>query len=148
MERQPDRESAIRKELEAAYARNVDAFKRNDTAYLEEVFAPDFQVTDFNGETHDRQFIVNYIRKNAQTFRVLELSMEITELTIEDDRAIAIVEQKGSRAFNDEQGVSHQLDVGAIQRETWVKTADGWRLQRVEEMELLYALKDGEPMTQ
>lgn len=148
IKQQTDREKTIRKELEAAYARNVEAFKRNDVAFLEQIFAPDFQATDFSGETHDRQSVVDYIRHNARTFKVLELSMEIMELTIEEHRAIAIIEQKGSRAFDDEQGTSHQLDVGAIQRETWVKTSGGWRLQQVEEMDLLYALRDGEPVTQ
>lgn len=148
MGKQIGAEGNVRKELEAAYASNVDAFKTNDVAYLERVFASDFEATDFNGETHDRQMVMNYIRHNAGTLEVLALSMDIVEFTIRDSRAIVMVEQKSSKTLTDDEGELHQLDVGVVQQEVWVKDSEGWKLQRVEEKELLYAFKDGESMVQ
>ncbi len=142
-----DNEKIIRKELKAAYVRIVDALKKNDAAVFEELLASDFQVKLLNGETHDREWILNYIRNNAKAFKVLKLSIKIKKLTINRDEAIALIEQKSSRTFNDAQGKSHRLDVGAIQQETWVKTAEGWRLKHNEELKRLYVKQDGKPVT-
>jgi hypothetical protein len=142
-----DAEGKIRKQLKANYARIVKGFKRNDPAVWEGFLAPDFRLKLFNGSVQDRQWVVDYVRNNAKTFKVIKLSMTIRELVIEGADTTAIVEQKSSRTFKDEQGVSHKLDVGALQRETWTKTPGGWQLRAVEEWKVLYVLKDGKPMT-
>ena len=143
-----DSKNDTRKELKAAYVRIVDALKNNDPAVFEELLAPDFQVKLINGETHDREWILNYIRNNAKAFKVLKLSIKITKLTVSGNEAIAFIEQKSSRTLNDAEGKSHRLDVGAIQQETWVKTAEGWRLRHNVELKRLYVKQDGKPITQ
>ena len=141
-----DAEGRIRKELKANYARIVKGFKKNDPSVWEGFLAPDFKLKLFNGLVQDHKWVVDYVRNNAKTFKVLKLSMTIKELKIEGNDATAVVEQKSSRTFT-EQGNSHQLDVGALQRETWTETPSGWRLKSVEEWKVLYLLKDGKPMT-
>ncbi len=143
-----DGKKTIRKELEAAYVRIVDALKKNDPTTFEELLAPDFQVKLINGETHEREWLLNYLRNNANTFKVLKLSIKIKKLTVRGNEAIVIIEQKSSRTLSDEQGKPHQLDVGAIQQETWVKTPEGWRLRHNEELKRLYVKQDGKPVTQ
>jgi hypothetical protein len=143
-----DTEGRIRKELEANYASIVKGFKKNDPAVWVGFLTPDFKLKLFNGAVQDRQWAADYVKNNARTFKVLKLSMTIKELIVEGQDATAVVEQKSSRAFNDEQGKSHQLDVGALQRETWTRTPSGWRLKSVQEWKVLYLLKDGKPMTQ
>jgi hypothetical protein len=138
----------IRKQLEAAYVKIVDALKKSDPITFEELLAPDFQVTLIDGQTHDREWLLNYLRNNAKTFKVLKLSIEIKELTISGNEAIALIEQKSSRTFTDAEGKPHQLDVGAIQQETWVKTAEGWKLKHNEELKRLYVKQDGKPVAQ
>lgn len=143
-----DSKNDTRKELKAAYVRIVDALKNNDPAVFEELLAPDFQVKLINGETHDREWILNYIQNNAKAFKVLKLSIKIKKLTVSGNEAIALIEQKSSRTLNDAEGKSHRLDVGAIQQETWVKTAEGWRLRHNVELKRLYVKQDGKPITQ
>jgi hypothetical protein len=140
-----DGEEKIRKELKANYAKIVKGFKKNDPAVWEGFLIPEFKLKLFNGSVQDRQWVVGYVRNNAKTFKVLKLSMVIKELKIERDDATAVVEQKSSRTFTDEKGNTHRLDVGALQRETWTRTPDGWRLKSVEEWKVLYLLKDGRP---
>ena len=141
-------QGSIRKELKASYALIVKGFRRNDPSVWEGFLVSDFKLKLFDGSVRDRQWVVDYVRNNAKTFKVLKLSMTIKELVIEGDDATVVVEQKSSRAFKDEQGKTHRLDVGALQRETWTKTSGGWRLKAVEEWRVLYLLKDGKPMTQ
>ena len=143
-----DSKNDTRKELKAAYVRIADALKNNDPAVFEELLAPDFQVKLINGETHDREWILNYIRNNAKAFKVLKLSIKIKKLTVSGNEAIVLIEQKSSRTFNDAEGKSHRLDVGAIQQETWVKTAEGWWLRHNVELKRLYVTQDGKPITQ
>ncbi len=140
-----DTEERIRKELKANYAKIVKGFKKNDPAVWEGFLVPDFKLKLFNGSVQDRQWVVGYVRNNAKTFKVLKLSMVIKELKIEGDDATAVVEQKSSRTFSDDQGKTHRLDVGALQRETWTKTPSGLKLKSVEEWKVLYLLKDGKP---
>jgi hypothetical protein len=143
-----DSEEQVRKALKANYARIVKGFKKNDPSIWEGFLAPDFKLKLFNGSVQDRQWVLDYVRNNAKTFKIQKLTITIKELTLAGDDATAVVEQKSSRTFNDEQGKPHQLDVGALQRETWTKTPGGWRLKTVEEWKVLYLLKDGKPMTQ
>jgi hypothetical protein len=141
----PSPEDSLRKELEENYTKIVDGFKNNDPSVWEGFLAPGFQLKLFNGQIQDRQWVSNYVRNNAKTFKVVSLSMRIQSLTIEGNDAIAIVEQKSSRTFKDKEGQPHQLDVGAVQREVWTKTLDGLRLRFVEEKEVLYVKEDGKP---
>ena len=140
-----DAEDAVRQQLAANYAKIVKGFKKGDPAAWEAFLVPEFKLKLFNGSVQDRQWVVGYVRNNAKTFKVLKLSMVIKELTIEGDDATAVVEQKSSRSFNDDQGKAHRLDVGALQRETWTRTPNGWMLKSVEEWKVLYLLKDGKP---
>jgi hypothetical protein len=138
-----DPEETIRKELKANYAKIVKGFKKNDPAVWEGFLIPDFKLKLFNGSVQDHEWVVGYVRNNAKTFKVRQLSMVIKELKVEGNDATAIVEQRSSRTFNDEQGKAHRLDVGALQRETWTETPGGWKLKSVEEWKVLYLLKDG-----
>ncbi len=94
-----DSKKIILKELKAAYVRIVDALKKNDAAVFEELLAPDFQVKLINGETHNREWILNYIRNNAGAFKVWKLSIKIKKLTVSGDEAIALIEQKEFENF-------------------------------------------------
>ncbi|MFN2500265.1 MAG: hypothetical protein ABR557_14375, partial [Pyrinomonadaceae bacterium] len=75
---------------------------------FEELLTPDFQVKLIDGQTHDREWLLNYLRNNANTFKVLKLSIKIKKLTIRGNEAIALIEQMSSRTFNDAEGKSHQ----------------------------------------
>jgi len=141
-----DTTKKIQKTLKANYAKIAEGFKHNNPEVWIGFLVPDFQLKLFNGTVQDRKWVEDYVRNNAKTFTILKLSMEVKELTVEGDEATAIVEQKSSRTF-DEQGQPHELDVGALQREIWTKTRNGWKLRRVEEWKVLYLLKDGKPMT-
>jgi len=141
----PSPEDMVRKELEANYQKIVDGFKKDDPSTWEGFLTPGFQLKLFNGQVKDRKWVTEYVRNNAKAFKVSSLSMGIKSLTIEGDSAAAMVEQKSSRTFVDEQRQTHQLDVGAVQREVWTKTRDGMRLKFVEEKELLYLKQDDKP---
>lgn len=132
----------IRRILESHYEGIVAGFKGNDPEPWLKRLAPEFTLTLFNGDSRDRQWVDNYVRANARTYKVVELSMTIRSVAISDATAVATVEQKSKRTFTDGDGV-HTLEVGAIQEEQWTKRADTWMLQSVREKTVLYIRRDG-----
>jgi hypothetical protein len=131
-------EKAVRIDLESNYAAIVKGFKNDNPSVWEGFQIPEFKLKLFNGSVKNRQWAANYVRKNAMT---------IKDLTMIGKNALAVVEQKSSRAFSDaKDGKPHILDVGALQREMWTPTPSGWRLKSVEEWKVLYVLQDGKPV--
>jgi hypothetical protein len=131
----------IRTQLEAEYRQIVGGFKHGNPEPWIQRLSPEFQLTLFNGEKKNRQWAVDYVRNNAKTFHVRKLSMRITALETKDDDVIAVIAQKSVRTFTDEKGQQHRLEVGALQRETWERSPEGWRLQGVQEWKVLYLKK-------
>jgi uncharacterized protein DUF4440 len=138
------RQVSVRRQLDREYATIAAGFRRDDPSEWIRRLSPDFHLTLFNGAIQDRDWVVKYVRNNAKTFHVVELTMSIKDLTIAGNQAVATVEQKSSRTFADGSG-QHRLDVGAVQLETWQRSPDGWKLKAVREKELLYVRKDGKP---
>lgn len=137
---------SVRKQLEREYASIAAAFRRDDPTEWIRRLAPDFQLKLFSGMVQNREWVVGYVKNNARTFHVEQLTMTIKDLEVGPRQTVATVEQRSSRTFKDGAG-QHRLDVGAVQLETWERSAEGWKLKSVQEKELLYLLRDGKPPT-
>ena len=131
----------IDKQLAAEYRQIELGFRNNDpTAWIQRL-SPEFHLTLFSGQKQNREWVVDYVRNNAKTFRIRPLSMRIKSLERNDSGVTAIVEQRSIRTFTDDKGRPHRLEVGALQRETWEQNPDGWRSRAVQEWKLLYLRK-------
>ena len=137
---------SIRKQLEGEYASIAASFKRDDPSEWIRRLAPDFHLILFNGMVQNREWVVGYVKNNAKTFHVEQLTITIKDLKVGPQQTVATVEQKSSRTFKDGSG-QHRLDVGAVQLETWERSPEGWKLKAVQENELLYLFRDGKPPT-
>ena len=137
---------SVRNQLEREYASIATAFKRDDPSEWIRRLAPDFHLTLFNGMVQNREWVVEYVKNNAKTFHVEQLTMTIKDLKVGSQYTVATVEQRSSRTFKDGSG-QHRLDVGAVQLETWERSREGWNIKAVQEKELLYLLRDGKPPT-
>jgi len=131
----------IRPQLEAEYRQIEQGFRHDNPNPWIQRLALEFQLTMFNGEKQSRQWAVDYVLNNAKNFHVQKLSMRIEQLEAKDGDIIAVVKQQSVRTFTDEKGQKHRLDVGALQRETWELSSEGWRLKGVQEWKLLYLRK-------
>lgn len=131
----------IKRQLAAEYAQILTGFRNNDPSPWIEQLSPDFQLTLFNGQKQNREWVTDYVRNNAKTFKVLKLAMRIKDLEVREDSVTALVEQKSVRTFVDEKRQQRRLEVGALQRETWERRGDRWRLKAVQEWKVLYLRK-------
>jgi hypothetical protein len=140
----------VRRELEAVFAERVKAVKNIDAEAQIAQVSPDYSATLPNGQTMNYEQIVGYMRAGAQQIiSVLDFSITIESLTVRGNEAIVDARQKNfSRTQRLRDGNIHNIVTGVLQREIWVKTAEGWKLKRVDNLRDRTVLVDGKPVTQ
>jgi hypothetical protein len=122
-------DKSVRRALEEQYAKISDAQRWGDIAALRAVRTPDFTVTTANGQTWDLETSLSYSKSGfEQVDSTIAISNTIDSLTVNDDRAVAVVQQQWTR-IQKMKGKRRRVETSVIQTETWVNTADGWRLK-------------------
>lgn len=139
---------SVLKELEAVFAERVKAVKNRDAEAQVAQVSPDYSATHPDGRTLNYEEIVAYIRQGPQQIiSVLDYSMSIESLTIRGNEAIIDARQKNySRTQRLRDGNVHNVVTGVLQREIWVRTAEGWKLKRVDNLRERQFLVDGQPV--
>lgn len=136
----------VRRELEAVFAERVKAVENKDAEAQIAQVSPDYSATLPNGQTLNYDQIVAYIRSGAEQFvSVLDLSITVESLTVRGNEVIVDARQKFSRTQRLRDGKIHNVVTGVLQRETWVRTAEGWQLKRVDNLREQQFLVDGRP---
>ena len=137
----------VRRELEAVFAQRMEAVKNKDAEAQIAQVAPDYSATLPDGQTMNYEQIVGYMRGGAEQFvTVLDASITIEGLMVEGNEAIVDARQRIIRTQRLADGNIHHVETGVLQREIWVKTADGWRIRSVDELRDRKVLVDGEPV--
>ena len=129
-----DKSKPVRRALEAMYAKIADAQRNEDIEALRATRTPDFSVDMPNGQKWDLETSLNYSRAGFQQVESnISISNTIESLDANDDVAVAVVHQRWSR-MQMKAGKVRRVDTEAIQTETWVNSADGWRLKHIGEV--------------
>lgn len=71
------------------------------------------------------------------------LSETVTALTLAGDTAHAIVDQRTVRQQRLNDGALHEVRTSVVQRESWIRTPQGWLLWRVDQIQPGETLVDG-----
>jgi len=136
----------VRRELEAVFAERVKAVKNKDAEAQVAQVSPDYSATQPNGQTLNYEQIVAYMRRGAeQIVSVTDLSITIESLMVRGNEAIVDARQKFSRTQRLRDGNIHNVETGVLQREIWVRTVEGWKLKRVDNLRDKKFLVDGKP---
>ena len=126
-----DKSKPVRHALEAMYAKIADAQRNKDIEALRATRTPDFSVDLPSGQRWDLETSLNYSRAGFQQVGSnISISNTIESLDLHDDVAVAVVHQRWSR-MQMKAGKLRRVDTEAIQTETWVNTADGWKLKHI-----------------
>ena len=126
-----DKSKPVRHALEAQYAKIAEAQINKDIEALRATRTPDFSVDLPNGQKWDLETSLNYSRAGfAQVESNISLSNTIESLDVQGDTAVAVMHQRWSR-MQMKAGKLRRIDTEAIQTETWVNTADGWKLKHI-----------------
>jgi pimeloyl-ACP methyl ester carboxylesterase len=141
---------ALRKELEAGCAKVAEAFKKKDIKMFMEGGHPDFSLTFLNGKTATREQVEAAVKRNMDRIKSVNyLKVEIGDITVTGNTAVVVTTQHFSRVVAGPDGKEHTvLTSGTVHRETWVKTATGWKCKHIQETKQGKEIVDGEPAKQ
>ena len=121
----------------------------DSTAYMA-MFTDDFSMTSPGGRVHDRAEMAKYQKVNAATTKkVTSYSVVIESITpIENGEYAIIVLQKYDRdqAPLEQPNQSHNIKTSVIQRETWHRDGDVWKIRRIQELLVGPSYFDGKIM--
>jgi len=129
-----DDDVEIRRELEAQYKKLAEAHDRKDLKAIVALKTSDFHAVFPDGRIGDsklmEQYSIEFLKRNQPPF---DFRFTIQKLTVSYNKFIAIAEvfQEGTR-FQDLAGQRRKVETSVVQRETWTKTAEGWKLKSVD----------------
>jgi ketosteroid isomerase-like protein len=127
-------DAEVRKELEAQYKKLAEAHDRKDLKTIASLKTSDFHAITPDDRVNDvkvmEQYTKQFIESNQPPFNIRNT---IQKLSVSENKLVAVVEvfQEASRQ-RDLAGKLRKVDTSVLQRETWVKTADGWKLKSVD----------------
>lgn len=127
-----DKSKPVRKAIEDWYGRNTAAFKAKDVAAVMALRTDDFQTTTPDGKVNTRSDMEAYTQRFlGRIDRFISLDFGIGAIEVEGALASADVTQATVRMQRLPDGSLHKVEARAVQRETWKKTREGWKLHRV-----------------
>jgi hypothetical protein len=76
----------------------------------------------------------------------MNLLLSLTLMTtLAGDTAHAVVEQRTIRRQRLPDGTLHEIRTSVVQRESWIRTGQGWLMWRVDQIQPGQTLVDGKP---
>jgi ketosteroid isomerase-like protein len=127
-----DKSKPVRRAIEEWYGRNTAAFKAKDVAAIMALRTDDFQTSTPDGKVNTRADMEAYtLRLLGRIDHFISLDFGIGTIELEGDLASAYVTQATVRMQRLPDGTLHKVEARALQRETWKKTSEGWKLHRV-----------------
>ncbi len=142
-----DKSKPVRKAIEDWYARNIAAFDAKDVAAVMALRTDDYYTITPDGRTNTRADMEAYTQRLLMNIdHFISQDFQIGTIEVTGDLASAEVTQKTIRMQRLADGNLHKVEAGAVQRETWRKTADGWKMYKVEDVRSTGQLVDDMPL--
>jgi hypothetical protein len=127
-------DAEVRKELELQYKRLAEAHDNKDLKAIASLKTQDFHAIFPDGRVGDvrmmEQYTKQFIEINKPPFNIRNT---IQKLSVSENKLVAVAEvfQEATRA-RELAGKVRKVDTSVVQRETWVKTPEGWKLKLVD----------------
>ena len=127
-------DAEVRKELDAQYKRLGEAHDKKDLKAIAALKTQDFYSILPDGRVADVKVMAENTKNFLETNQPpINSRFTIQSLSVSPNKLIAVAEvfQEVSR-FRDLEGKRRKVETSVVQRETWSKTADGWKLKCVD----------------
>jgi ketosteroid isomerase-like protein len=127
-------DTEVHKELEAQYKSLADAHEKQDLKTIVGLKTADFHAIFPDGMVGDSKQMEQYSKQFLESnLPPISTRFTIQKLTVSENRLIAVVEvlQEVTR-YRELEGMRRKVETSVVQRETWSKTADGWKLKSVD----------------
>lgn len=129
-------DASVRSELEAQYAKLIEAHYRKDLKAILALKTSDFHTIGPDGKVNDHRTMEEYSRQFLETNKPpFTIKMSIKELAVSENRliAVAVMLQEVTR-YRELAGKRRKVETSVVQRETWTKTPGGWKLKFVDDV--------------
>lgn len=141
-----DKSKPVRKAIEEWYERNMKAFEAKDVAAIMSLRTDDFHTITPDGKVNTRADMQSRTESFlARIDHFISQENQIGTIEVEGNLASADVTQKTIRMQRFPDGTLHKVESGVIQRESWKKTAEGWKLYQVDNIRDGALLVDDKP---
>ncbi|HEU4478784.1 MAG TPA: hypothetical protein VFR80_09715 [Pyrinomonadaceae bacterium] len=141
-----DKSKPVRKAIEDWYARNMAAFEAKNVLAIMALRADDFHTITPDGKVNTRADMETRTRVLLDRIdHFIGQDNQIGTIEVEGDLASADITQKTVRMQRFPDGRLHKVESVVVQRETWKKTAEGWKLYRVDNIRDGSLLVDDKP---
>lgn len=127
-------DAEIRRELEAQYRKLAQAHDRRDLRAIVALKTADLHAISPDGRVGDAKMLEQYSKQFLEGNQPpYDIRNSIQTLTVSEHKLIAVAEvlQEATR-YRDLAGKRRRVDTSVLQRETWTKTASGWKLKLVD----------------
>jgi hypothetical protein len=147
-----------RTEIVASYQRSLDALRRGDADAALQIDTPDWVSKVVGQRSRTRQELEPFIRRDVAGMKPppdwtatwkpdyerngTTTGIQIYDVKIEGDRAIVLC-LVGSTRTEIQDGIARKLWTGSHVRDTWIKTAAGWKRRLHEKLTINERLLDG-----
>ena len=124
----------VRRELENQYKKLAEAHERKDLKTIVGLKTADFHAIFPDGRVGDSRVMEQYSRQFLESNHPpFNLRFTIKKLDVSENGLIAVAEvfQELSRQ-REMAGKLRKVDTSVMQRETWAKTTEGWKLKSVD----------------
>lgn len=119
-------------EIEHQYESLAAAIRSNDPAKILALQSPSFTSVNVTGEVFRYAAMADYTRRLTSLIdSVIHIRNAIRTFRATKDTAVAEVCQEFSRLQRFGSGPAHRVDTSVLQTETWLRTVEGWRRDRV-----------------
>lgn len=134
-----DKSKPVRRALEAQYAKLAEAIRNKDFDAFQALRTPDFSTKGLNGAPQSAAQMTARARALLGNIQPpIDVSFTIDTINVRGSEAVATIRQRFSR-MQMVAGQLRKVETSVTQDETWVQTANGWKLKFVEnERELMW----------
>jgi ketosteroid isomerase-like protein len=131
--------SSAEQDIRAQYDRLEAAFAAQDIATILAIRDPRMEVFGPNGEHDDYARMAEYTRQWFITNKPpieTHITMQSIEVLSADEIAVQVL-QRASR-YQERDGKLRHVEHEVTQRETWIRTPDGWKISKVDQIDLAH----------
>jgi ketosteroid isomerase-like protein len=141
-----DKSKPVRKAIEDWYARNIAGFAAKDVAAIMALRTDDFHTVTPDGKVNTRSDMEARTKLFLDRIdHFLSQEFQIGTIDVQGEFASAEVTQKTVRMQRLPDGTLHKVEARVVQRETWKRTTQGWKMYTVDNIRDGFVLVDDKP---
>lgn len=141
-----DASAEFKKYVSSMMPKILRAIEKCDADFFDKISTSDFTMTEM-GRTANKAQSLAEMKQMGQMVKSMKGSMKLLTAKVVDGKGIATTYGKYHSVMKpDQTGKSHTMDLEIWYTETWVKSGNGWKIQKMVATKPGKMLMDGKPM--